>query len=135
MKSLVPGALDSVLAICRATMTSDSNILASLERGHRMCILSKSLTQPSPRADWLRCLETAAYNTAARLWTNGNTKESRTFGVRSCEWASQAWNLVPDEEKDEKTWKNLSEVMSKRYELVGACSQKLGERKVRLDLT
>jgi hypothetical protein len=70
-----------------------------------------------------------------KLWQENKTGEAVVFGEHSCVWARECLAIaatlqkdVPD--TDVKFYDSLKDQFFRRYELLAACQQKLGNRKV-----
>lgn len=129
---LVSGAVDSIINLSRLPTASSQTTLNLHKRAHRICILARSCTTSSSRADCLRCISAASYNSAAAGWRTGKMAGAMNLAKQSCDIGTDALDLVRDDEeaREASGMRSLAEAMPKRFELVAACAIKLLDRKV-----
>lgn len=77
----------------------------------------------------------SAFNHGAKLWKEGKAAEAARFASPSCEYAETALKLLEESsgdvsEPDSVSIKAMREQLPKRYELLAACHQKCGDKKV-----
>lgn len=88
----------------------------------------------------MRCISGAFYNIAATLYQAerhgsaiGFLKDASVLGVRALERRRPLKGKEAEEGKAEKVeewWKQLEEQLYRRWELLGVCYLKIGDRKV-----
>ncbi|KDQ13324.1 hypothetical protein BOTBODRAFT_133563 [Botryobasidium botryosum FD-172 SS1] len=128
------GALDSLVTLARAdTSGVRTEAFALLER----CM---PLVEPLPdcvkKAELMRVVSNAYYVCGVGLYKDGKggsaiafLKVSCSLGKRALEMA-RASNVGGDGEAEGNTWSSHRDLMSKRWELLGVCAAKSGERKL-----
>ena len=86
-------------------------------------------------ANYTRCISGAFYNLAGSLYQAMRYGSAVPFLVESCQLGAKALRLPrqrPEQvnEAREKEWKQLEEQLFRRWELLGVCYSKNGDRKV-----
>lgn len=88
-------------------------------------------------ANYTRCISGAFYNIAGSLYQANRYGNAVPFLVESCELGAKALRLprpaseTPNESR-EKEWQLLEEQLFRRWEILGVCYSKNGDRKVLL---
>ncbi|WWC85253.1 uncharacterized protein L201_000115 [Kwoniella dendrophila CBS 6074] len=81
------------------------------------------------QAEWLRCISTMAYNGAGQLYKSNNFDEASKMCKDSCDWTIEALRLIEGESRaNDKNFVLLKDSISKRWELLAGCYQRLGKR-------
>lgn len=107
-------------------------------------ILSKATTiltniNPSgvPLGNYLRCLSGAYYNFAGSLYQAGRhgpavpfLKDACTIGGKALARRSREKGEHEEKAREQEGWKQLEETLFRRWELLGICHMKIGDRKV-----
>lgn len=86
-------------------------------------------------ANYMRCISGAFYNIAGSLYQANRYGNAVPFFVESCELGAKALRLPrpvqdPPNETREKEWLLLEEQLFRRWEILGVCYSKNGDRKV-----
>ena len=107
-------------------------------------LLSVPASTPTPphpdlsakeRANFLRCVSGAFHNLAGTLYQDGKYAAAVRFLKEGCPLGSQALIIHYSDEGGEKGendegWKQLKEQLYRRWELLGVCHSKMGDRRV-----
>lgn len=83
-------------------------------------------------ANYMRCVSGAFYNLAGTLFQATRYGAAVPFLKESCALGGKALRLPRPVSKsaNEKEWQQLEEQLFRRWELLGACYSKNGDRKV-----
>ena len=123
-------------AIARSHLDRAAALLAGLSAGSVSCAVI---------ANYTRCAAGVNHHFASQLYQSGRYDHTIRFLEESCRLGQQALDLyhaakttgatdaTEGENADkEEVWKQLEEQLSRRWELLGVCQAKTGDRKVRL---
>nr|XP_019013302.1 uncharacterized protein I206_01368 [Kwoniella pini CBS 10737]OCF52083.1 hypothetical protein I206_01368 [Kwoniella pini CBS 10737] len=99
-----------------------------LQRARVLIDQTADITQAKDRADWLRCLSTIAYNGAGQSYRSNRTEEALSLTEISCTWGAETLRLMDGNQQEDKLFTGLREGMSKRWELLSGCHQRLGQK-------
>jgi len=114
---------------------------------HEYLLEAVSIVQPIPLSDesidtpnYVRCISGAFHNLAGTMYQAGRhgtaiglLKEACGLGVKALEMRrarNGASDGAKESSKTEEGWKQLEEQVYRRWELLGVCHSKIGERKV-----
>ncbi|EGO04017.1 hypothetical protein SERLA73DRAFT_84238 [Serpula lacrymans var. lacrymans S7.3] len=103
----------------------------------------------SARANYTRCISGAFHNLAGTLYQDSKYAGAVRFLKQACALGGSALRMRaqgltkqrtpiegktiedrPSEEKDQEAWKQLEEQLTRRWELLGICYTKIGDRKL-----
>ncbi|KZT24871.1 hypothetical protein NEOLEDRAFT_1134566 [Neolentinus lepideus HHB14362 ss-1] len=104
-----------------------------------LSLCSSSDLDGGTHANYVRCVSGAFYNTAATLYQANRHASAIRFLQPGCELGEKALHLrwkgngEDAEQKQEESWRQLEEQMYRRWELLGVCYSKIGERKLAHD--
>jgi separase len=108
-----------------------------LLRAFKLLDLSTSSDHPSSPPDlpnYIRCISGAYHNLAGALYQDGKYVGAVKFLKEGCALGRRALVLRGDEgggeDKGEEGWRLLREQLYRRWELLGICYSKMGERRV-----
>lgn len=109
-----------------------------LAKGHSLL----ENVQAGPLANHLRILSGAFYNVAGTLFREGKYAFASRFLIKGCSLGSRALearkrksldsNASPSPDKERDAWTALEEGLYKRWEILGVCHSKTGDRKVKV---
>ncbi|KAH7890369.1 peptidase family C50-domain-containing protein [Phlebopus sp. FC_14] len=155
-KDVLASFLDASFILARVYL-NPSNVdsytpaLRFLEQGTVVveAALSNTIISASICGSLLRCISGTLHNLGGTLYTAGRhggavrfLKEGCALGRRALDLRAQSVtqmeNLTPketsdkdvDDERDDDSWKQLEQQLFRRYELLGLCYTKIGERKL-----
>ena len=107
-----------------------------------------TVLNPSDSANFLRCISGAYHNLGGTLYKANRYGGATRFLRQGCDVGSRALQLhagrhddkeaseeaharEEESERNKEGWKQLEEQLFRRYELLGVCYSKIGDRKVR----
>lgn len=145
-------ALDSLFALARTALVS-SNPLTYMQaydylaRANSLLRSAEGYTcDPMQFANYLRCLSGAFHNMGGTLYQGTQYSHAVRFLEQSCSVGEKALQTYreaddssksdgePSEDKDkQEAWKQLEEQMYRRWEILGVCHSKTGDRKMALE--
>ncbi|TFK48944.1 hypothetical protein OE88DRAFT_1737166 [Heliocybe sulcata] len=134
-----------MLARCSLSISNPDTHTTAYEflaRGRRIlsyCSSSSPDLDEATHANYVRCVSGAFYNMAGTLYQANRHASAMRFLQPGCELGTEALRLrsevrgIDVEPKQEESWRQLQEQMHKRWELLGVCYSKIGERKLACD--
>ena len=140
-------ALDTLFVLGRTSLVPSDyetyNVAFEyLIRAKKLVSISAS-TSPPPkldlgakeRANLMRCVSGAFHNLAGTLYQDGKYGAAVRFLKEGCLLGSQALTMHCSSEEGEEGgngegWKQLREQLYRRWELLGVCHSKMGDRRV-----
>lgn len=141
LSDLTTRALDSLFVVSKFTLdvqASETYTITHDYLARANTILTNVNQTGIPLSNYLRCLSGAYYNFAGNLYQSGRHGPAVTFLKDACSIGGRALTRRPKEKVngEEKSrelegWKQLEETLFRRWELLGICHIKLGDRKVR----
>lgn len=132
--------LDSIFTLAKYTLILNqpqTHILTCecLSRGTAIIVAVN--TSGIPLSNYLRCLSGAYYNFAGSLYQAGShasvvpfLKEACTIGGKALTRRSKEKSGGEEKAREQEGWKQLEETLYRRWELLGICHVKVGDRKV-----
>jgi separase len=105
---------------------------------HQSTNIANGSIDASMRANYVRCISGAFHNLSAVLYQAGKHASAARFLRQACELGLRALEIHQkasvNEAGEDKTqvWTQLADQVYRRWELLGVCYSKIGERKVRL---
>ncbi|KAJ3567488.1 hypothetical protein NP233_g6332 [Leucocoprinus birnbaumii] len=139
LSDLTTRALDSTFTLAKLTLKirdpqTHTRTYECLSKG--MDIVSSVSSSGIPISNYLRCISGAYYNFAGSLYQAGSHGPAVPFLKEACAVGARALARRPKEKHDgeEKArelegWKQLEETLFRRWELLGICHMKIGDRK------
>ncbi|KXN84922.1 Separin [Leucoagaricus sp. SymC.cos] len=139
LSDLTTRALDSLFTLAKLTLkvshpethTHTYDVL-----GTAASILTEVNPSGIPLANFLRCLSGAYYNFAGNFYQAGQhgpavpfLKEACNLGAKALSRRSKAKNDGEEKAREQEGWKQLEETLFRRWELLGICYMKIGDRK------
>lgn len=87
--------------------------------------------------NYMRCVSGAFHNLAGALYQSSRYGAAVPFLLEGCTLGGRALlcRVHQEKGKDAEGWKQLEEQLCRRWELLGVCYSKNGDRKVRLYIT
>ncbi|EMD38775.1 hypothetical protein CERSUDRAFT_92811 [Gelatoporia subvermispora B] len=135
-------ALDSLFVLSRQTLViarPDTYFSAYdyLARASSL-VMNLSLAQEDPetiasRANYVRCVSGAFHNLAGTLYQAGRFDHAVRFMEQGCELGRKALSMyrsASGAEDADGVWKQLEEQLHRRWEILGVCQSKTGDRKL-----
>ncbi|EKM75331.1 hypothetical protein AGABI1DRAFT_80074 [Agaricus bisporus var. burnettii JB137-S8] len=139
LSDLTTRALDSLFVVSKFTLdvqASETYTITHDYLARANSILTNVNQTGIPLSNYLRCLSGAYYNFAGNLYQSGRHGPAVTFLKDACSIGGRALTRRPKEKVngEEKSrelegWKQLEETLFRRWELLGICHIKLGDRK------
>nr|XP_019042993.1 hypothetical protein I302_08702 [Kwoniella bestiolae CBS 10118]OCF21923.1 hypothetical protein I302_08702 [Kwoniella bestiolae CBS 10118] len=128
IKEIIPSLIDTLVQYFRPPQAYSAS-LPYLARARRLIDQTSSVLSNVDKADYLRCLSSLAYNGAGQLYRLNQSAEAAEMSKISCDWTTESLRLVENESKNEdKSFTLLREGISKRWELLAGCYQRLGKK-------
>ncbi|KAF5357177.1 hypothetical protein D9756_006793 [Leucocoprinus leucothites] len=139
LSDLVTRSLDSIFTLAKLTfkvrdLQTHTHTYDCLGKG--LTILNTVSPTGIPLANYLRCLSGAYYNFAGSLYQAGSHGPAVPFLKEACALGAKALARRPKDKSDgekkareQEGWKQLEETLFRRWELLGICHMKTGDRK------
>ncbi|OCH85114.1 hypothetical protein OBBRIDRAFT_891378 [Obba rivulosa] len=135
-------ALDSLFVLARNTLVvaSPDTYLAAFGYLARASSLVSSIgtsieeaDKVVSRANYMRCVSGAFHNLAGTLYQAGRFDHAVRFMIQGCELGKKALSTFREMTSavdSEGVWKQLEEQLHRRWEILGVCQSKTGDRKL-----
>lgn len=133
-------ALDTLFTLARTSLIpSDQSTYGTayeyLVRANK--VVASSGSSESELANYVRCISGAFHNLAGSLYQDGKYAGAVRFLKEGCILGVKALGLWRKEDseksgKGDEGWKLLKEQLYRRWELLGVCYSKMGDRRVSL---
>ncbi|KAF7305053.1 Cysteine peptidase C50 [Mycena kentingensis (nom. inval.)] len=136
-------ALDTLFSLARAKI--NANDTSSHTTTHSLLQRAIALLETCPednldKANYARCVSGAFHNIAATLYQAGKYSAAIRFLQDGCNLGKRAFDMyrrvsscTEQDTKAVEAWSQLEEQLWRRYELLGVCSSKIGDRKLAFD--
>lgn len=137
--------LDSLFWLAKNSLdcSKSSSFTPALDHISQALALVKGVEEPSlnvlERANFLRCISGAFHNLGATIYQAGHYSHAIRFFEKSCPTGEEAvkarlvgYKAGPGQAAGEREdqWTSLEDQLCRRWEILGVCYSKIGDRKV-----
>ncbi|KAI5895597.1 uncharacterized protein SCHCODRAFT_01122301 [Schizophyllum commune H4-8] len=133
--ALIARVLETLTLLARTQLVvlDPRTHMASHDCLERAAKLIQAQEPGSETAKYLRYLSAALYNMGATLFSASQHSACITFLRDSCELGRQAVEMRSGNEEADEGWQQLEEQLYRRWEILGICQSKAGNRKAASD--
>lgn len=104
-----------------------------LSRATQLLSLPPSSSTDAENASYIRCVSGAFHNLAGTLYQAGKYAGAVRFLKEGCSLGREALVARGEDGERSEAWKQLWEQLYRRWELLGVCHSKMGDRRVSSD--
>nr|XP_019002345.1 uncharacterized protein I203_04824 [Kwoniella mangroviensis CBS 8507]OCF65806.1 hypothetical protein I203_04824 [Kwoniella mangroviensis CBS 8507] len=126
--TIIPSYMDTIVQYFRPPQ-SYTAFYPYMSRTREMMDKTSQIVNDTNKAEYFRYLSTLAYNAAGQVYRSNQNEQAAELCKMSCKWTAKALRLVENtSKKDDKSYTMISDVFSRRWELLAGCYQRLGKK-------
>ncbi|OCF72123.1 hypothetical protein I204_07388 [Kwoniella mangroviensis CBS 8886] len=126
--TIIPSYMDTIVQYFRPPQ-SYTAFYPYMSRTREMMDKTSQIVNDTNKAEYFRYLSTLAYNAAGQVYRSNQNEQAAELCKMSCKWTAEALRLVENtSKKDDKSYTMISDVFSRRWELLAGCYQRLGKK-------